>query len=69
MYAEVSPNAANYLQNLAFEGFADFTWVDGCQVAKLDFDLGSKDAAFTVFCPTSFAINKALAAQVNGPLA
>jgi len=42
----------------AFKTFAELL-----KVAKLDFDLGSKDASFTVFCPTSFAINQALVAQ------
>ena len=33
--------------------------------SKLDFDLGSKDSAFTLFCPTSHAITKQLSEQVR----
>ena len=60
--------AGNSVMSIMLRDPALQTFAELVRKAQLDFDLGSADSAFTVFCPTSTAIYTKLSAEVRTPL-
>jgi hypothetical protein len=63
-YSNADDYAPNSLMSIMLKDPALSTFAQLVKRAQLDFDLGSADGVFTVFCPTSTAISTKLAAEV-----